>query len=1598
MAQSANLTQISASPQNSAAFTLELLHIADQEASSAAVADAPNFSAVLNALRAQDLGGDGVMDNTLTLSSGDAFIPGVFFDASAAVFGAGGIADIQIQNELGVSAIALGNHEFDFGTSVLANLITGTSAGALLGSFAGVPSLAETALEGADFAGTAFPYLSANLDFATDPNLAPHAVAGGQAPQGNAVTSSTVVEVGGERIAVVGATTPTLPSISSSGDLVVAPDAFDATPTLDQLDALATLIQAEVDAVLAADAGIDKVVLLSHMQRISIEYGLAERLTDVDIIVAGGSNTRLLDDDDRLRDGDSDQGQYPQFLTNAGGTQTAVVNTDGSYKYVGRLVIDFDADGHIVTDSYDASVSGAYATDDRGVADLGAEGLVDPEVRGIADAIGAQIVATESNVFGLSDVFLNGNRSGVAGDPDGVRTQETNLGNLTADANLAVAKEADPDVVVSIKNGGGIRASIGETVVPPGGTEAVRGPNAALTNADGDVFKPAGGISQNDISTALAFNNDLTVLSLTRAELVAVLEHGVSALPDVAGQFPQVAGLEFAFDPDRPAGSRIVSAEIVDGDGAQIAALVRDGALVGDAAETFRVVTLGFLADGGDGYPFPTEGVDRLDLTGAALSEGDASFAAAGTEQDALAEYLADNFARTPYAIADTGPDADTRIQNLDVRADAVFDDAGPLQALVLNEVLGSTTGTDSEYIELFGEAGTSLDGLSVIVVESDAGASNGMIDFRLDFGAGDAIGANGFFLAANGIAAATYGVTPNLAIADNSIENSSYTIALVETASLAGGAVTGQEVVLDAVGVTDGEGPESFAFGAPVVGPDGTFLPAGVGRVEDGVDTDQASDFEILNFNNGAPNSPTAGTMGDDGEPDTGDVTIDDTPTLVSAIQGAGEASPLVGQAVVVEAIVTGDFQSGDDDDFRNLDGFFLMEERSDFDADDMTSEGIFAFEGGDTQLDVAAGDRVRVLGTVVERFGKTTIEVAEIRIEDEAVETDILSLAVESALPPVAAREALESMLVDVNEPLTFTESFDYETFNDGTLAAGGSVYQYTQLNAPDMAGNAAYQAEVADRTITIDDGRNAARDDFDPIPEPDGDPFTLTSGVRMGQDFDLTAIMDFDFGEWRLRLPEGAAFEPLPGDARPDAPVDVGSDYKVASLNVLNYFTTLEGETDIGQGPRGADSVEEFERQSDKLVSVIRGMDADVIALNEIENDFAGESFAIAELVSRLNAGAEGAPWAFVDPGQEFVGGDAIAVAFLYNSETTRLAPGTTVATLTDDQLAGLGVDPGNPVFEGPSTSRVPLAATFEEIATGERFTAAANHFKSKGSVSPFGDNADRGDGAGANDEARAQAAAAVEVWLASDPTGSNDPDRIILGDLNSYAQETPLQVLAEAGYTNLVAAEEGLTSTSYRFSGQVGTLDYALANDAMARQVTGATIWDVNDEEPVFFDYNLDGTFTDPLRPTDLGLFDGSSPAASSDHDPVVVGLDLGADAAPVLVLGTAGNDNLRGTETDERLVSGGGRLDVLRGAGGADIFEFTSEAGARNSVQIRDFDASEGDLIDLGGATLAGARELGANVLLQLAEDGDSILVLGTDFAGLAFTENSLIVA
>ncbi|MEH2190446.1 MAG: bifunctional metallophosphatase/5'-nucleotidase [Nostoc sp.] len=629
-------------------FTLQLLHTSDQEAGVPALKDAPNFSAVLNALKNQDANRDGKPDypNTLILSSGDAYIPSPFLFASDTVFGGQGRGDILILNALGFGAIAFGNHEFDLGTAVVADLLRAKE----------------------DYPGTKFPYLSTNLDFSTDKDLAKLVTADGQEASKipNKIAGNTIITVNGEKIAVVGATTPTLPTISSPGSVTVLPKEFNDHDAAD-IAALAAEIQTSVDTLLTKNPEINKVILLAHMQQIAIEQKLAELLKGVDIIVAGGSNTLLADKTDRLRVGDKSAGTYPILKKAADGNPIAIVNTDGNYRYVGRLVVNFDANGVIIPFSIDSKISGAYATDSQGVAVVG--GKPDAKIVAITEALKKVIIAQDGQIFGKTNVFLNGWR----GD---VRTQETNLGNLTAEANLAIAKGYDPKTIISIKNGGGIRDNIGIYTFPPGSTrsqDVIKLPPQANPVAG----KKEKEISQLDITNALRFNNGLTLVTLNATELLAVIEHSVAAIAPGAtpGSFPQVAGLAFSFDPDLPAGKRVKSLAIKDKKGKIIDVVVKNAELVGDPNRIFRTVTLNFLASGGDGYPFPKR--ERVDLTSkdtdTSKRTGLATFAADGSEQDALAEYLAANFKQIPFAQEDVSPTADTRIQNLKFRKDMVF-------------------------------------------------------------------------------------------------------------------------------------------------------------------------------------------------------------------------------------------------------------------------------------------------------------------------------------------------------------------------------------------------------------------------------------------------------------------------------------------------------------------------------------------------------------------------------------------------------------------------------------------------------------------------------------------------------------------------------------------------------------------------------------------------------------------------------------------------------------------------------------------------------------------------------------------------------------
>ena len=500
------------------------------------------------------------------------------------------------------------------------------------------------------------------------------------------LAKSAVITVDGQRIGVVGATTPNLARITGIGGITVEP----AVGT--DIDALAAIIQQAVDTLVGQ--GINKVILLAHMQQIAIEQALATKLVDVDIIVAGGSNTLLADENDRLRDGDEAADTYPLRFESAKGEPLLLVNTEGDYKYLGRLVVSFDEQGVVLPETIDPFVSGVYATDKQGAQAFAGRPV--PAVSRIAASLRGVLQARDSNIVGKTSVYLAGRRGAV-------RTQETNLGNLTADANLWLARQVDAEVAVSLKNGGGIRGEIG-SVVQPAGTTDPADVVFLPPPANGDTGKEEGAVSQFDIEGTLRFNNGLAIAPLTARQLAAIMEQehaiGFDGVGHVtAGRFPQIAGMRFSFDPAAPPGQRVRSLAIVDDSGSVTERVIERGVVVGEPERRIKMVTLNFLANGGDGYPFPVPGAGRIDLTGedgqpkpphpafpdtngngrldgpVLVDPGRTDFAAPGTEQDALAEYLAHFFAAVPFNEAETAPLDDLRVQNLGVsgKTDTVF-------------------------------------------------------------------------------------------------------------------------------------------------------------------------------------------------------------------------------------------------------------------------------------------------------------------------------------------------------------------------------------------------------------------------------------------------------------------------------------------------------------------------------------------------------------------------------------------------------------------------------------------------------------------------------------------------------------------------------------------------------------------------------------------------------------------------------------------------------------------------------------------------------------------------------------------------------------
>ncbi|MER6178526.1 ExeM/NucH family extracellular endonuclease [Streptosporangium sp. NPDC001681] len=528
-----------------------------------------------------------------------------------------------------------------------------------------------------------------------------------------------------------------------------------------------------------------------------------------------------------------------------------------------------------------------------------------------------------------------------------------------------------------------------------------------------------------------------------------------------------------------------------------------------------------------------------------------------------------------------------------------------------------------------------------------------------------------------------------------------------------------------------------------------------------------------------------------------------------IAQVQGSGDVSPLAGQVVRVEGIVTADFQ-----ETNQLSGFFFQDPTPD--ADPATSEGLFAFARSSFK-DVKVGDRVLVTGKVVEFNGWT--ELSPVTAVD-VCGTGTIAPAKQS-LPRAEGTtfESVENMLVTFPEPLTLSDHYNLGRYGEITVSSEGRIFQPTDRPGVTTAKNAR-------RSLLVDDAST--------VENPPAIPY-VDRRLRLGDTaFGVTGVMGYGFGKYRLQPTKPLNFLPL--NPRLPAPFPVIGNVKVASFNALNWFTTLRS--------RGASSPEEQKRQLTKLVAALKGVNADVVGLMEIQNN--GQT-AIQALVDALNAEVGAGTYAALS--HPYPGTDVIQVAMIY--KPARI------------QLVGAAQSSTDPVFRRP-----PLIQTFRRVQGGKSFTVLVNHYKSKGcDEEAVGPDADQGDGQSCYNGERVRQAQAT-LGLIKDLKLTNP---MVLGDLNAYGEEDPMDVLEAGGLSSTTKrfVPEPLRY-SYLFDGQLGELDHALVGKDLLKRVTSATIWHINSDESRIYDYNLE--YNPP------GLYKPDAFRAS-DHDPVIVGLTL-----------------------------------------------------------------------------------------------------------------------
>ncbi|MDB5907772.1 MAG: endonuclease/exonuclease/phosphatase [Massilia sp.] len=596
--------------------------------------------------------------------------------------------------------------------------------------------------------------------------------------------------------------------------------------------------------------------------------------------------------------------------------------------------------------------------------------------------------------------------------------------------------------------------------------------------------------------------------------------------------------------------------------------------------------------------------------------------------------------------------------------------------------------------------------------------------------------------------------------------------------------------------------------------------------------------------------NFPVDVTFGNgDGQSATCTVTVKSSGSAtIPQIQGSGATSPFNNSVMTTDGVIT----------MKLASGFFIQDQNGD--GDPTTSDGIFVF-GGTTSAQV--GDLVRVTGTVTE-FTPANATRSYTEFKDT---TAIVTLGTVGQLTPAnvtmpANLANYEGMLVRFTNPLIINQVSNLGDRGEMTLA---SVRREVPTNRYPAGSAGALQlaASNAADQIVLDDGIFTQSPTIPYI--------AADQTVRVGDSVtDLTGVVDYgSIGNsqagFKLQPLSVAGVTISRTNPRTPGPVLPAGNVRVASANVLNFFTTFTNGNDVfgntnqgcslGSGTsksncRGADNLAEFVRQRDKIVNELVAMDADVVGLMEIQNN---GTTAVSYLVDSVNTKVGFPLYSYV-PTPASTGTDAIRVAMIYKPSVVSLV--------------------GAPMSDGDSiNNRAPLAQTFR-AANGATFSVIVNHLKSKASCpSGTGVNADNGDSQGCWNGTRIQQAQRLAgYFIPFVQQTSGDLDVLVIGDMNSHGFEDPINLLTGAGMVNELerfVRPTGLVY-SYVFDGESGYLDHALATASLDGQVAGATEWHNNADEPDVIDYNTDG------KPQDLYV---NNAYRASDHDPVVVSLNL-----------------------------------------------------------------------------------------------------------------------